>query len=590
MGQKRRGYIYLFTGGFVLFFLLLLAGFAPFLYTYSYSAVDLFHRNAAPSMSHILGTDALGRDVFARLLYGARVSLLIGLTTTLIQLFLGTAAGVIAGYRGGAADFLIMRLVDMLMCFPFMIVAMAIASLLGPSLRNLIFIIAVLSWAEIARIVRAQILSLKKQNFILAAKMMGFSDGFIIFHHILPNLLPSIAAASTMSMANAILMEAALSFLGLGVRDPLPSWGNILANAQNMRALQSYGWTWLPAGISIITAVLAVNFIGEGIRILSGPLRGKEDRLVESSVDFSLEEGRILVIAGESGSGKTITLRSLLGLNPENISVEGRILFHGENLLSRSAASVRAERGKRIAMIFQEPMRSLDPLMELGKQVDEALKMHTGLSTSKRRRRIAELFREVRLENPEELFHRLPHELSGGMRQRVQIAMAIAADPEILLADEPTASVDEALKEEILSLLKRICEERGTALILVTHDLRKIESYADTVAVMYAGEMLESVSSKIFFKEPRHPYSAALLEAVPDRRTFSGRFREIPGSMPPPGRRTELCVFRDRCRSYTALCDRYFERRGKGTERVGGCYCLCRLSEERRGLSESGDV
>lgn len=230
------------------------------------SSVDLFNVSSPPSKEHLLGTDELGRDVLTRLLYGGRVSLLVGVFATILQVAIGVTLGTLAGYFGGSIDAIIMRIVDIVMCFPFFIVAIALAAVVGPSVINLIIIIAILSWTDIARIVRSEVLSIKRRDFIMASKAIGFNNMDIITKHIIPNLLPSILVAITLAMANAILMEASLSFLGMGVKPPMPSWGNMLTAAQNMRTLSSEWWLWIPPGFMIITSVLAINFLGEGLR------------------------------------------------------------------------------------------------------------------------------------------------------------------------------------------------------------------------------------------------------------------------------------------------------------------------------------
>ena len=186
---------------------------------------------------------------------------------------IGTILGVLAGYFGGAIDAIIMRIVDIVMCFPFFIVAIALAAIVGPSVVNLIIIIAILSWTDIARIVRAEVLSIKERDFIMASKAIGFNNLDIILKHIIPNVLSSILVATTLSMATAILMEASLSFLGMGVKPPMPSWGNMLTAAQNMRTLSSEWWLWIPPGFMIIISVLAINFLGEGLRRKLDPKR-----------------------------------------------------------------------------------------------------------------------------------------------------------------------------------------------------------------------------------------------------------------------------------------------------------------------------
>ncbi|MBC8632691.1 ABC transporter permease [[Eubacterium] tenue] len=260
-------------GTSILIILIIVSFIGPLFIKQDISSVDLYNISSPPSGEHLLGTDDLGRDVLARLLYGGRVSLLVGVFATILQVMIGTILGVLAGYFGGAIDAIIMRIVDIVMCFPFFIVAIALAAIVGPSVVNLIIIIAILSWTDIARIVRAEVLSIKERDFIMASKAIGFNNLDIILKHIIPNVLSSILVATTLSMATAILMEASLSFLGMGVKPPMPSWGNMLTAAQNMRTLSSEWWLWIPPGFMIIISVLAINFLGEGLRRKLDPKR-----------------------------------------------------------------------------------------------------------------------------------------------------------------------------------------------------------------------------------------------------------------------------------------------------------------------------
>lgn len=253
--------------GFILLTLFILAAiFAPILTTYLRDSIDLMNIESRPSLKHILGTDELGRDVFTRLLYGGRVSLGVALSATIIQLVIGVTLGCISGFYGKWIDNMIMRIVDTVMCFPFFVIAISIAALMGPSVWNVILIIGLLQWTGVARIVRAEILSLKQSEFIEAARAMGFSNFEIIRKHLLPNILSPVIVNATLSVAQGILMEAGLSFLGLGVKQPEPSWGNILSAAQSMRVLQFEWWLWIPAGLLVFLSVLSINFVGDGLR------------------------------------------------------------------------------------------------------------------------------------------------------------------------------------------------------------------------------------------------------------------------------------------------------------------------------------
>lgn len=253
-------------GVFIILILVLLSVCAPLLTDYTISETDLFNIKMAPNSEHILGTDELGRDVFARLIYGGRVSIVVGVASMTLQLVIGVIMGAIAGYFGGIAEKIIMRIIDVIMCFPFFVIAISVAAVVGPGVKNLIIIIGFLMWPNIARIVRAEILSLKENDYIMAAKAMGLSSFEIIKSHILPNIMSPILVASTLAIANGILTEASLSFLGIGVKLPQPSWGNMLIAAQNIGTLQREWWLWIPAGSLIILMVLSINFVGDGLR------------------------------------------------------------------------------------------------------------------------------------------------------------------------------------------------------------------------------------------------------------------------------------------------------------------------------------
>lgn len=253
-------------GSLILIILIIFSLLASFITKVDINKVDLSNISSPPSGEHILGTDEMGRDIFSRLIYGGRVSLLVGVMATFIQVTIGVTLGAIAGYFGGAVDFIIMRIVDIFMCFPFFVIAITLAALLGPSVWNVILIIGVLSWTSIARIVRAEILSIREMEYIEASKAIGLNWNEIIIRHIIPNVIPSILVTSTLAIAGGILTESALSFLGLGVKLPKPSWGNMLSSAQKMSTLKNQWWQWVPPGLSVLLTVLSINFIGDGLR------------------------------------------------------------------------------------------------------------------------------------------------------------------------------------------------------------------------------------------------------------------------------------------------------------------------------------
>jgi peptide/nickel transport system permease protein len=240
--------------------------FAPWLTQYSETAVDLSAYRLGPDSDHWLGTDTAGRDVYTRLLYAGRVSLSVGLVAVSIYTAIGVVLGALAGYFGGWVDSVIMRMADVVLSFPTLIIIITLASVLGPSIYNVMLAIGLLGWPPIARLLRGQLLSLRETEFIIGARAVGCSDKRLIFRHLLPNAMAPVLVAATFGIAYAILIEAGLSFLGLGVQPPTPSWGNMLTDAQQLTVLESMPWLWLPPGLMIALAVLSINFIGDGLR------------------------------------------------------------------------------------------------------------------------------------------------------------------------------------------------------------------------------------------------------------------------------------------------------------------------------------
>jgi len=266
-------------------------------------------------------------------------------------------------------------------------------------------------------------------------------------------------------------------------------------------------------------------------------------------MSFSLSAGEVLGIVGESGCGKSVTCMSIVRLLPETASIEGRALFDGRDLLALSPRRLRSVRGREISFVFQEPMTSLNPVFTVGRQIGEVLQRHLELSRSAAQARVIELLRLVRIPAPERRVHEYQHQLSGGMRQRVMIAMALACDPKVLVADEPTTALDVTIQAGILDLLRDIRERLGTAVILITHNLGVVADIADRVLVMYAGRKAEESDVSELFAHPQHPYTIGLLGAIP-RPTENGqveRLREIPGRVPSLRSLPVGCAFADRC-------------------------------------------
>ena len=273
------------------------------------------------------------------------------------------------------------------------------------------------------------------------------------------------------------------------------------------------------------------------------------------AVSFSLNRGETACLVGESGCGKSLTARAVLRLTPGNAVLAGSILFDGADVLAMSEKEVRSIRGRKASMVFQEPMTSLNPVLKVGEQVAEPLRLHLGLGRSEAREAAVGMLAEVGIPAPQDRYDDYPHQLSGGMRQRVMIAMALCCRPELLLADEPTTALDTTIQGQILRLLATRSRERGMAVLLITHDLGVAAQMADTVGVMYAGRLVEFAPAEELFAHPEHPYTQGLLHAAPTARSQGlSRLPTIPGSVPSLKRMPQGCPFHPRCPSALARC------------------------------------
>jgi oligopeptide/dipeptide ABC transporter ATP-binding protein len=274
-------------------------------------------------------------------------------------------------------------------------------------------------------------------------------------------------------------------------------------------------------------------------------------------VSFGIEEGKTLGLVGESGCGKSVTSLSIMRLvaSPPGKIVGGEILYRGQDLLKLSPAQMRKIRGNEISMIFQEPMTSLNPVFTIGNQIGEAIKLHQGLGKRETREKTIEMLRLVKMADPETRVDDYPHQLSGGMRQRVMIAMALSCNPSLLIADEPTTALDVTIQAQILDLMKELQQKLGgMALLLITHDLGVVAEQADEVAIMYAGRIVERAKTRAIFEHPLHPYTVGLLKSLPGMGNKKKRLDAIPGVVPSPLELPSGCRFRDRCFKAGGIC------------------------------------
>jgi oligopeptide/dipeptide ABC transporter ATP-binding protein len=291
----------------------------------------------------------------------------------------------------------------------------------------------------------------------------------------------------------------------------------------------------------------------EGLRVRLPTARGEVT--IVDGVDYRVEEGEVFGVAGESGSGKTISVLALMKLLPEGARVDGRALYAGRDLLALGPRALRGVRGREVAMVFQDPLTSLHPMLTVGKQLTEHVRVHEGLRRGAAERRAVELLDEVRIPDPEKALRSHAHQFSGGMRQRIAIAIALACRPKLLIADEPTTALDVTVQAGILRLLDRLRREQGLSVILITHDLGVMSSIADHVSVFYAGRIVESGAAAELLAHPRHPYTKALLDSLPHPETEGGtELVAIPGAPPTPRARPAGCAFHPRCAYAVESC------------------------------------
>ncbi len=572
------------------------------------------------SAGHLLGTDHLGRDLLSRLLWGTRVSLAVGVSATLIAAFFGSLFGLVAGYAGGRTDTLIMRGIDMVMAFPYILLALAIVAVLGPGLLNALYAIALVNIPFFARNIRGITSGLARREFVDAARLSGKSPLQILFIEILPNVLPVIVITMSTTVGWMILETAGLSFLGLGAQPPQADLGSMLGEGRKI--LFTAPHVSIIPGLMIFALVMSINLFGDGVRDVLDPrlragsltrpvartavARGGSDIPPPSAapavldmkglrtefriggsvykavggVDLHVRQGECLGIVGESGSGKSVTAMSIMGLvpTPPGRIAGGAAYLEGEDLFAASDGRIRHLRGGSVAYVFQDPLSTLHPLFTVGDQLKEAIKSHLPLSHAQLKEKALELLSLVRIPNPKERLSAYPHELSGGMRQRVCIAMALANDAKLLIADEPTTALDVTVQAQVLTLMNGLRRDRGLAILFITHDFGVVSALCDRVAVMYAGRIVETGTTKEILESPQHPYTAKLIECVPVLGEPERRLDAIEGRPPVVNNLPDGCAFADRCPRVRAEC-RSGDLELKLSSPERGVRCLYPLGE-----------
>jgi len=582
-------------GGILLLIILTLSILAPILPLKEPNITNTADRFMVPfEGGHILGTDHLGRDLLSRLLWGTQLSLAVGFAAAFIAATFGSILGAIAGFYGQKTDNIIMRFIDMLMAFPYILLALAIVAALGPGLFNALIAVALVNIPFFARNIRGVTVTLANKEFIEAARLSGMSNLRILIVEIFPNLLPMIVIAMSTTVGWMILETAGLSFLGLGSQPPQADLGSMLGEARS--ALITNPHTSFVPGIMIFCIVIGINLFGDGVRDALDP-RLKKGSLIRplpqtiyeggdtqpqpsakllsvqnlstqfhvnqdiyqssNDVSFEIQEGECLGLIGESGSGKSVTALSVTSLvaSPPGVIKKGSVNYKNQNLLALPYEELRSIRGNKISYIFQDPLTTLHPLHTIGDQLLEALQAHDSkLSASESISKSKELLKSVQIPNPDNVWDVYPHQLSGGMRQRVCIAMALINDPELIIADEPTTALDVTVQAQILNILNSLRKERKLSILFISHDFGVISQLCDRVIVMYAGSIVEEGPVKNIMQQAAHPYTSELIKCVPQLGNKEHALHSIPGNPPSLNQLPEGCAFANRCQYKQDQC------------------------------------
>jgi peptide/nickel transport system permease protein len=567
---------------------------------------DVLHTTDAgqgPSWQYPFGTSAIGHDLLERSIHGARLVLIIGLGATVVGLVLGGVLGLVAGYRRGWLDTVLLAGLDAWVALPGLMSLIAVVTYIGRSPWVVALAIGLLTVPLFARVTRTAVISVTGREYVLAARMLGATHRRILRREVLPNVAVTVGSYALVVMGLAVVLEGALSFLGFGLEVRKTTWGLLMLEGERYLDRLPY-LTLIPALLFLLT-VLSLNLLGDQLAARYGgvgvwrrvravvlPARTTATAPAASppptarteapngavaalaahdvrawlaspagavravdGVTFAVAPGRMLAVVGESGSGKTMLARTLLGVLPPGAATSGSVTLDGRELLADGGRALARARGREIAMVFQDPSTSLDPVMKVGPQIAEMLRVHRGAGRREARREAVALLEAMGINDPARRARQYPHELSGGVRQRVAVARALAGGPSVLIADEPTSALDVTVQAQLLDLLAAERAARNLTVVLITHDLGIVANRADEVAVMYAGRIVEQGPTAEVFRTPRMPYTAALLAAVP-RLDTTGRVLPTGIGGQPPNLVTPPtgCAFAPRCAYASDRC------------------------------------
>ncbi|WEK62499.1 MAG: dipeptide/oligopeptide/nickel ABC transporter permease/ATP-binding protein [Candidatus Microbacterium colombiense] len=555
-------------GGYIplaIFLLILLVGvFAPLLAPMDPNFVDLAAAKAAPGPEHLLGGDSTGRDILSRLIYGTRTTLWGALITIVTALVIGVPSGVAAGYFGGVFDRVATWISDALQSIPGMIILLVVAAGSRNNFEVLMATVGVFMVPGYFRISRSQTLAVRGEPYIDAARVSGLSDARIIFRHVITAVYPPVIIQTALTAGIAMGMQAGLQFLGIGDSN-VPSWGAMMLEGFRLMLTYPLMLLWPSAALGLTIAVLAImgSTLAELVQVrtpraarrrtrsavsaapstapapivaatgstrheaAAAALRIENLRVAHATpagetevvhgVTLDVAPGEVVGIVGESGSGKSQTVFSVLDLLPSTGRAVADAIWVGGTDVTRATPSQRqALLGRSIGYVPQEPMSNLDPSYTIGHQLIEPLRRTHGLSRAAAKERARAMLLRVGLADPDRVMRSYPHQVSGGMAQRVLIAGAIAGKPSLLVADEPTTALDVTVQAEVLELLRELQAEYGMALLIVTHNFGVVADICDRVIVMRGGDIVESGPVDDLFAAPTEEYTRALIAASLD--------------------------------------------------------------------------
>jgi peptide/nickel transport system permease protein len=577
--------------------IVLLAVFAPILWGDKASVVDTENLLAGPSAQHWFGTDNLGRDLFFRVLVATRLSLMLTLVATALGTVIGLVLGTAPELLGGRLGRLVTALVNVFVAFPGLLLVLVFAVIFGVGARGAVLAIGLAVAPGLARLCQTLIAGVTGLEYVAAARIAGVNRFRIMARHVLPNVAEPLIVNVTITAGAILLSFAGLSFLGLGVQAPEYDWGRLMQDG--LSGIFVHPLAALGPGIMVVLAGLAFNLTGEAIAGVfgistptrTGTLRAPtvETPVTEVShdhaadgdlvldvrdlsvtfpgangpvrpvrgVSFGIAAGEAVGVVGESGSGKSLTALSIAGLVEEPASIDARHLtFCGTDLLEEPASGQTRDTllGTSLAVVFQDPGSSLNPALTVGRQLAEVVEVHQGVRRREALARAVDRLRSVRIPSPTRRAGQYPHELSGGMRQRVAIALALALEPRLIVFDEPTTALDVIVQKAVMATIQDLQRENGFTAILISHDLGVVLEATSRVLVMYAGRIVEDQPSRQLLRGDHHPYTEALLGCYADPRADEVVLGGIPGSPPDLSLPQQGCTFAPRCTLAEDIC------------------------------------